>query len=57
MTNNEKMIELFGVAKDGEYCVSCAHLISGSKCDIAKATVNRHMPACGKFEEEKENER
>lgn len=51
MTNNEKMIELFGTGKDGEYCVSCAHLISGSKCDIANATVNRHWGACGKFEE------
>lgn len=54
MTNNEKMIELFGQT-DG-ICGDCQNLNKGL-CSIGRVKVNKHMPACGKFEEENADER
>lgn len=49
MTNNEKMRVLYG--RLDAICKDCIHIGDKNKCNIGRIKVNRHMPACGKFEE------
>jgi len=49
MTNNEKMIELYGRNNTG-YCADCKHISNKNKCGIGRIEINPHMSACGKYE-------
>lgn len=55
MTNNEKMIKLYGQS-DG-ICKDCTHFDEDkNRCRIGRVKVCRHMTACGKFESNEKGE-